>query len=461
MDHNHIDDDDTHQHPPRSRAPSSLWCGSAQGILLAALGCGLAVIYQAFVLGPHDERQIQRAFGGWARDQYEAWVLGEGSAAIDMQCDLLRLRASDVSAEAFERVYRGRRPLVLMGRGPGQGWTAAARRRGPWFMGEADGDAVWTLEGLRAVLEENGGEGQRLRVAEDGRELVRRGWWWDEDDDGAVESCSAEADTAAGVRRMALDAYLAMGASSSSQGDYYDEEEEEMEEQEEEGYLLDAAALRTHAGLRTSALGATLVAPPAPLALAFADDSTTTTAFLAVGRSRGGLPWHTLDAEAWIGSVAGGFTQYLLLPPGRGLRNVTMGRLGAGQTHPLLSPWEFVMRALPFLDHHGPEGPSSPSTTTTSSRADGDDAAAIQEDKVEEWEGDTPPLSCLLRPGDAVYLPGGGWKAMRLHIGDALLVGASRGPGAGGEAQQQQHRRRLEERCVLRGRRGLVGRCFI
>lgn len=401
----------------RLRRPVSLWCGSIQGVGLAVAAASLAFVYQALVLGPLDERQTSRAFGGWERDPYESWILGEGSAMLDVQCDLKRLPASALPwPEAFERLYRGKRPLVLMGRGPGQGWTPAARRRGPWFLGDgsAGGDDIWTLEGLRAALggesEEDGAEDTLLCVVEDGRDLLRAEWWGEQHEE-EERSCGMDVDGVGGcASRMTLDAFLTMGVEESSDA------AEEGEEEAEEAYLCDTAILSSHPTLRASSLGRAM---PAPLATVFANAST----FLAVGRSRGGLPWHVVRGETWVGSVAGGFTKWLLYPPGRGLRNVTMGGLGARQTHPLLSSWEFVMHALPFLEHVGPDGgggvqsgdgPSQPPTA-----------------------GDVPPLSCLLRPGDVLYIPGGGWKAMRLHVGDVLLVGGTVAVGGARVAEER------------------------
>ncbi len=432
----------------RLQRPSSLWCGSLQGTLLAVTAAGLAVLYRCLVLGPYDARCTSRAVGGWLRDPNEAWILGEGSPEIDMQCDLKRLRASDLSPEAFERLHRGKRPLVLTGRGPGQGWTAAGRRRGPWFLCDSSSDSsssssggggggggnacsqsdddVWTLEGLRAALDESESEeGEEatalLRVVEDARELVR--WWqWEQEQEGSCAAAGMEAGGGdnSGVMALTLDEYLSMGFGESSveeEGDGEEREAEQQEEEEEEVYLHDPFILQTHTGLAASALGQAL---PRPLSTAF--PPATATSFLAVGRSRGGLPWHVVEEETWVGCVAGGFVQVVLYPPGRGLRNVTMGALGlaAGQTHPLLSPWEFVMHALPFLEHHGPDGPSSSSLPLEGESKE----APLSPSMVAP--GDVPPLSCVLRPGDAIYIPAGGWKALRLHVGNALLVGATR-----------------------------------
>lgn len=420
-------------HLLRLRRPASLWCGSAQGIGLAIAGAALAFAYQLLVLGVYDERQTMRAFGGWERDPYEAWILGQGSPALDLQCDLKRLQASDLPAEAFERLYRGRRPLVLMGRAPGQGWTPAARRRGPWFFGEGGGGdgGVWTLQGLRAVLEQEWERGEedgpaRLRVAEDGRELLRAGWWW-EAEMGGQGSCRSDAGgtAAEATRGMTLDAFLTMGG-EAEEGQGEEEDGGAVgEDEEEEAYLEESTILRTHPGLRFSPLGRSI---PAPLAHAFGGPNATTRV-LSVGRSRGGLPWHVVPGETWIGAVAGGFTQVLLYPPGRGLRNVTMGALGAGQTHPLLSPWEFVMHALPFLEHVGPDGGAPPSSSPTEEGGD--------DESPHLTAGDVPPLSCLLRPGDVLYVPGGGWKAMHLHVGDALLVRGTIPAGAAARVEER------------------------
>ena len=99
------------QHPNtrRLRPGTSLWASPSS--LLLILACAtLALCFQVLVLNPWHHARAARLRGGWGGPLQND---DDPTFTKTAPCDLLRIEASGLDADAFARLYRGRRPLVL------------------------------------------------------------------------------------------------------------------------------------------------------------------------------------------------------------------------------------------------------------------------------------------------------------------------------------------------------------
>ncbi len=361
------------QHPNtrRLRPGTSLWASPSS--LLLILACAtLALCFQVLVLNPWHHARAARLRGGWGGPLQND---DDPTFTKTAPCDLLRIEASGLDADAFARLYRGRRPLVLTSS------SAPAiffnRRRWPFVVAPQG----WEKAALLAR------HGHNLTVAtgaaedEDEQDLRRlfSSSAMSEAQEEEEEEGEACPSTKSHDNRLTLHEYTTR---------YLDRHHDDDEEEDLSSVSWSLAELPRE-------LGAAAVQPPSQFQGwydgkdASAQQQHTR---ISLSKSGSGQRWRVHAHDRWSGLLYGGHTIWFVYPPGVGLRNTSEENAG----HPLLGSWEWTLGMAPLLAHYDGKG---------------EDGSPL----------DLPPLRCTQRPGDVVYVPAG-WKTLTLHVGQAVAV---------------------------------------
>lgn len=333
---------------------SSIWFTSPMLIIYMSMVAHI-ITFKRF--SPIDEY-------GWTRDpQEEALTRGH-------PCDILRLDASQITPSDFTRLYRSKRPVIMMNALKEEDWPAMKLWSKSYLITHFGEHAIKTGIGSDVV---SSGGGQGLASMSLAKFLIGL---------NATSSSTSSTTTSS--------------ASSSSSMFTFDTQ----------AFQGPLAQLSHH--FKT----------PGHF-LSFNHDKSIHDGdswhMLSIGPSRQGLPFHA-HGETWL-ALLFGYKHWFIYPPGKGLRNMNVSYSSSSSSssskhvyhhhHPLLDVWSWYTRIRPRLY----EGD------------DDDDADAVQE---------TPPLVCIQKPGEVMYLPAG-WKHMTMNVGEAV--------GVGGQAAYDARRR--------------------
>lgn len=395
--------------PARPYHRQSLWANPSS-LLLSLAFAAFAVAFHALFMTPWLEARAARLRGGWARESMD-----EESSIRHGGCDFLRLDAAVLDTDTFEHLYRGQRPVVLSSstslaafwnqpRWPfvqeekevqmeAWGRDRLLKRHGKNLTVLVGGWEAWegqTKAGMFALG--NGVGGVRLPLQEFVHRYLDRPGGAAGGDAGAEEAVKDFAHT--GTVSWALEDLPRDLADAVCTPKLFDAwAGEEMTWSGRKGQGEEASRNGKDNGKEEAGR-----------------------VRIALGKSRGGRGWSVSERESWSGLMFGGAVLHYLYPPGRGLRNLTL----QGRGHPLLGPLEWATGTLGVLEHYdGVRGPGG----------------GIM---------DPPPLQCWQGPGDLVYVPPG-WKSMRVHVGDVVMVEGEgvRGGGVrarGGEKEDVEDR---------------------
>ena len=417
----------------------SLWA-SPSSLLLSLGFAALAVVFHTLLIIPWQAARTARLRGGWALESVD-----EDSPLVRAGCDLLRIDAASLDKAAFERLYRGQRPLVLTSTSSPLVFTS--RLKWPFVNAKAkEGVEAWEKERLLAR------HGQNLTVLVGGIEL----WEQEEvEEEGMMElglvgrrrrrgestlsgTCESRSSISSSSRSSSGGIRLPLAEYINRYFDAKEGEEEGMEEEEAEEEEGGEVARTASASWRLSDLPVELAravqTPPQFRGWWVENDEKQQQqqhqqeetsqkddhdhVRIILGKDLEGKAWAASDREKWTGLLLGGSVLWSFYPPGEGLQNVTI----PGRGHCLLGPLEWALGMLDALVYH--EGETGPAGGRM----------------------DPPPLECWQRLGDVVYVPEG-WKSMRIHVGGGVVL--VEGEGRRGDWMEDQGEEGREER-VLR-----------